>query len=332
MITFREDQGTHIATVVGKSKTPLYWYPYKEEDRQIKVQDYSDFNTQEMRDRFMLSKGQASAIMDHLSNNTEPEDVLQAKYFQVKRFLSERLYYELDLRDDTERIQIDLPKPNDVFVGHEAIVGSTASGKSFYVLEQLIRNITGPKRSRRNWIWISSEFNRDKTLAPVREKLRFQKYVLGIDVSERSYEESEHNTREEFFEHHVKRHIDYAVPGTIVVADDFQDAACASELRRWINTALRVARHQQISYKIIFHNIRAGSFSSQAHNSVKFFTVFPRSQRGKIVQYLNSDHAIPLKRARELVEDFAMQKKGRHMSIHLHSPNFISGSDLLTLF
>ena len=83
MITFRANEGTQIATVVGKTKTPLYWYPYKEEDRQIKVQDYSDFNTQEMRDRFMLSKGQATSIMDHLSKNTEPEDVLQAKYFAL---------------------------------------------------------------------------------------------------------------------------------------------------------------------------------------------------------------------------------------------------------
>ena len=332
MITFHPTEGKHIATVVGKTKTPLFWYPYKEESKQIKVQDYSDFNTQEMRDSFMLSKDQATQIMNHLSQDTEPEDALQSKFFAVKRVLKETLYYELDLRDDSERIILELPKKNDVFAGHEAIVGSTNSGKTWYVLQQLIRNITGPKGSRRQWIWISSEFKRDKTLASVREKLRFQKYVQGVDVSEKSFEESEHQTREEFFEHEIKRHVDYAVPGTIVVTDDFQDSCCATEMRRWINTALRVARHNEVSFKVIFHNIRAGSFSSQAHNSVKYFTVFPRAQRGKIVQYLNQDHAIPLKRARELVENFATQKKGRHMSIHLHSPNFISGPDLLTLF
>ena len=166
----------------------------------------------------------------------------------------------------------------------------------------------------------------------MREKLQFQKYVTGVDVSEQSFEESQHDSREEFFQHEIKRLVDYAVPGTIVCCDDFQDSCCAPQMRSWINTALRTARHNDISFKIIFHNIRAGTYSSQAHNSVKYFTVFPRSQRGKIVQYLNTDHAIPLKRARELVDDFASQKKGRHMSIHLHSPNFIAGSDLLTLF
>ena len=271
--------------------------------------------------------------MQHLSQDTEPEDGLQSKFFAVKKHVKDTLFYELDLRDDkTQQLQIDLPKNNTEFAGHEAIVGSTASGKSFYVLSNLIRNITGPKAQRRQWVWISSEYNRDKTLRPVREHLRFQKYVKGIDVSEQSYTDSEFVSRDDFFENKVKRVVEYSSPGSIVVCDDYQDSACAAQMRGWINTALRVARHNGISFKIIFHNIRSGAFSSQAHNSVKFFTVFPRSQRAKIVMYLSQDHAIPLKRAREIVEDFASQRQGRHMSIHLHSPNFIVGSDLLRLF
>jgi hypothetical protein len=156
--------------------------------------------------------------------------------------------------------------------------------------------------------------------------------VYGVDVSERSFNESEHGTREAFFKHEVKHLVDVAEPGTMIVCDDFRDAACAQQMRLWINIALRVARHELKSFIIIFHSIRAGSWSAQSHNSVKFLTLFPRAQKGKIVQYLNTDHAIPLKRAREIVDDFASQKKGRHMTVHIHSPNFFVGTDLIRLF
>ena len=72
MITFQAEGAKKIASVVGKpgeAKTPLYWNPYKDKAKQIEVQDYAEFNTQEMRDRFMLSKDQASQIMDHLTKN-----------------------------------------------------------------------------------------------------------------------------------------------------------------------------------------------------------------------------------------------------------------------
>ena len=334
MLTLLSENSTKIASIVtGRNRSDLFWYPFKESEKQIQVLNYNEFDTEEFRNRFTLSKKQSSEIMSHLTNQTEPEGVLQQKYFQIKKFIDDSLYQELDFRKDSDtRLVIDLPPNPTSFAGHESVIGSTASGKTFYVYEKCIRNITGPKKSRRPWIWISSEYNVDKTIKHFRTKLAYQKYVYGIDVSERSYEESEHTTREEFFIHEIKHAVDVAEPGTMIVCDDFRDAACAQQMRLWINTALRVSRHELKSFIIIFHSIRAGSWSAQSHNSVKYVTLFPRSQKGKIVQYLNQDHAIPLKRAREIVDDFASQRKGRHMTVHIHSPNFFAGTDLLRLF
>ena len=332
MLTFNNDGGSQIALLVdGKSETPIFWYPFRDPERKIQVANIQEYNTEDFRDRFNLSKAQAGEIMKHIVAKTTPEGVLQNKFFQIKKYIGDSLFHEIDLRDSPNQ-KLIYPIPDTAFIGHEACVGATNSGKSYHIFQKLLANITGPKRKRREWIWISAEWAKDKTIKPLREKLRFQKYVTGIDVSEEAFKNSEHSSRDAFFEHIVKAPVDYAAPRSCVVCDDFQDSACASQMRNWINVALRVARHRSVNFITIFHNIRAGSFSAQAHNSVARFTVFPRSQRGKIIQYLNKDHGIPLSRCREIVDDYASQRKGRAMTINLHSPNFFGGADLLTLF
>ena len=332
MLTFKSEGGTQIALLVdGKSETPIYWFPFRDQERKIQVANIHEYNTEEFRDRFNLSKAQAEEIMKHVVAKTTPEGPLQNKFFQIKKFIGNNLFHEIDLRDSPSQ-KLIYPIPDKDFIGHEACVGATNSGKTFHIFQKLLANITGPKRKRREWIWISAEWQKDQTIKPLREKLRFQKYVTGVDVSEEGFQKSEHHTREAFFEHEVKAVVDYAAPRTIVVCDDFQDSAVAPQMRNWINIALRVARHRKQNWIVIFHNIRAGSFSAQAHNSVARFTVFPRSQRGKIISYLNKDHGIPLQRCREIVDDYASQRKGRALTINLHAPNFFGGADLLSLF
>ena len=332
MLTFNPENGTEIAMLVeGGSSSPVFWHPFKDESRKIQVSDISEFDTQEFRDRFALSKSQMAEMVVHLKANTTPENSLQMKFFAIKKFISDALYHTIDLRDSPNQ-KLVYPMSPKPFIGHEACVGSTNSGKTFHIFTKCMRNITGPKKFRRQWIWISSEWNKDKTIAVLRKKMRFQKYVHGVDVSELAFKDSEHGTRDEFFNHEIKATVEYAEPNTVVVCDDFQDSCCAPQMRGWINSALRVSRHRLVNFIIIFHSIRAGSFSAQAHNSVARFTVFPRSQKGKIVSWINKDLGIPLGASRNLVDDFGSQRKGRAMTVNLHAPNFIGGADLLTLF
>ena len=107
------------------------------------------------------------------------------------------------------------------------------------------------------------------------------------------------------------------------------DSCCPDELRRLINRGLRVFRHQSISLMVILHSIRSGAWSQQAYNSIRYLVLFPRSQKGKITNYLNQDIGLPLREARETVRSFA--QTGRHMIVRLHSPECLIGPKLIKI-
>ena len=74
---------------------------------------------------------------------------------------------------------------------------------------------------------------------------------------------------------------------------------------------------------VIVHSIRSGAYSQQAYNSIRYLILFPRSQRGKIINYLNTDIGLPLQKARDTVRAFA--QTGRHMIVRIHSPECLVG-------
>ena len=85
MLTFNKDGGTQIALLVdGKSETPIYWYPYRDAERKIQVANIQEYNTEDFRDRFNLSKAQAEEIMKHIVAKTTPEGGLQNKFFRLR--------------------------------------------------------------------------------------------------------------------------------------------------------------------------------------------------------------------------------------------------------
>ena len=69
MLTFKAEGGTPIALLVdGKSETPIYWYPFRDPERKIQVANIQEYNTEDFRDRFNLSKGQADEIIKNIKN------------------------------------------------------------------------------------------------------------------------------------------------------------------------------------------------------------------------------------------------------------------------
>ena len=138
-----------------------------------------------------------------------------------------------------------------------------------------------------------------------------------------------HESREEFFKNKVKNVIEQLEPGSVVIMDDPMDSAIAKQLRPYIATLLRTARHDAIGLMYIVHSIRSGSWSSQAHNSVKYFVLFPRSQRGKIRNYLNQEVGLTLKEARENVADFG--DAGRVLQVRIHAPQCLISEKLIRL-
>ena len=327
MLTLHEDGNTQLCEMVHKKKsTPVYWHPKIQKELMNDVENLDDFNDEYFRDDLEISRAQAIIIFDALKKDVVP-DTLQQKYFKAKRIIHKRLLTEMDLENQKEEFRIDFP-PGKVFAGHHLVCSATAGGKTYFCAQKILHNLKGPEKDRRRFIIVSAEYEKDKTLDEVKLH-KYEEWVQGIDVSDYALKESEWGTPGEFFQNEVQVMMENAPEGAVVFLDDFQDSCCPDHFRRWVNRGLRVLRHSNISLLLILHSLRSGAFSSQAHNSVKYLTVFPRSQKAKIVQYLNQSLGLRFREAEEVVRRFA--QSSRHMTIHLHAPEAFIGKKLVRL-
>ena len=311
--------------VEGKQKTPVYWHPKINSELRNSVTDVGFFNTEYFRDRYELSREQASDIFDRLQRN-ETLETNQSKFFKVKRHVTDALETEMTLEGTDGRFEIEFP-PGEQFEGHTLICGGTSSGKTHYATQRILKNLKGPKKNRRQFIIFSAEWNADKTLSPLKHE-KFRDYVHGVDCSERSVRDSQWANASEFYTNEVDFVVNSAPPSCLVF-DDAMDMAFPTEMRNLINRLLRVGRHQGVNIMVILHSLRSAAWSTQGHQSCKYLVLFPRSQKGKITQYLNRDLGIPLGKARDHVRAFS--QSGRSMVVRLHAPELLLSDQLIRL-
>jgi len=100
-------------------------------------------------------------------------------------------------------------------------------------------------------------------------------------------------------------------------------------LQRLLDKLLRTGRHVGKSTICLNHLINSGYMGRQLTSSVKWRILFPRSSKHKIVRWLHDRTDMPLKDARKLVEDIAMNS--RWMAVHTHSPQAIVSEKLVKL-
>ena len=329
MLTLEPDrENKELAKMkTGKRMVPVWWHPRINETLMNTVEDLHSFNSDYIRDRFELSKAQAHDIFTGL-NKDEVVETNLSKYFKVKRHVKDSLLTEMNIADTQSEFVVNFDKDPNVYSGHELICSGTGAGKTYYATQKALRNLKGPKAQRRRFLIFSAEWNMDKTLAPLKQE-RFRNYVEGVDCSEQSWKDSQWDSEDQFFENEIKRRVEYAPPSTVILFDDAVDMVASERIRNLINRQLRVARHQGVTIMVVLHNLRSGAWSTQAHNSIRYLTVFPRSQKGKIVAYLNRDLGIPMAQARDHVRAFS--QTGRTMSIRLHAPEALIGETLIRL-
>ena len=326
-------ESTEIARLYDSDRDrqgkPVYWHPKKTEKWKLGVDDVDEYlGSESFRDYYKLSKAEASAIADALKRGKDVPDSktgksLQNKFFKVKKDLSLKLYTEMDLGDTDQFLRIDFPPDGKTWTGLHVTIGSSGSGKTYQTLDLILRNLHGPKKNRRHIVYASTELYTDKTLKKLMGE-RYIHYVTGEDLSDEAFEESEHNTVEEWFKNEILPKLKSVREGGHVVLDDPKDSPAAKWLLRWQNTAYRTLRHKGVGMTSIQHSMRGGRWSSQAYSSVKFVHTFPRgSGKGKLVDYLSKDIGVTLRKAREYVERFA--DNGRVMTIRMHSPSALIG-------
>ena len=313
----------------GKKRQDVYWHPRKNKELRLAVDNIQSFNTEKNRDKFKLSHAQMSEILGHLKKGTTPEDRLQTKFFKVKKYIDNSLYTSMDLSGGGQKFEVNYPKGADTWGELSVVLGGSGSGKTTHLVQKILRNLNGPKRDRRKFLWVSNEFLIDKSLNELK-KPRYNQNFRGIDISDSSFDNSEYQTTDDFYENEVRGEVDSLPRGSVVVFDDARSTPIHKPLLRKINKMLRTTRHRAVGLSYILHRIKSGLWSQQASSSCKYYVVFPKSGRGKIAEFLK-DQGLTAREARETVNDFS-EVDTRAMTVRLHAPQAFINEKLLRLF
>ena len=128
----------------------------------------------------------------------------------------------------------------------------------------------------------------------------------------------------------MQNEIETLSKGSVVVIDDGLDSPIRTQLLRKINKMLRTCRHKSVGLAYVLHRIKSGTWSQQASSSCKYYTVFPKSGKGKLVEFLK-DQGLTRREAREVVNDYS-DCDCRAMIVRLHAPQAFINKKLLRLF
>ena len=259
-----------------------------------------------------------------------PDASLRHQYWELRKVFERALRTEMYLGDSDLYFEHNLPRDKGTWPGTFLLVGNSGAGKTYWVVQLFLRYMRRTRPSaRRTLIYISPEWDIDKTLKPLKDR-RYAFNVIGVDVSEQAVRDSGIGAAA-YFKDRVEAIVDKHGEQAIIVFDDFMDAAPGMEqlLRRLYIRGLRTARHKTTSVVSLVHSYASGKNTSQALQSVKFAVMFPASSKSRIVMFMRDHLHVPIAEAKELVNRFA--KLDRWMVIRMHSPVAIYNSKYLLL-
>ena len=280
-----------------------------------------------------LSNSDFDRICVMIDTGAEPDsgEPLRSEYWELHKVFERALRTEMYLGDQEELyFEHNLPRNKDTWSGTFLLVGNSGAGKTWWMVQLFLRYMRAVKPyNRRTLIYISPEWEIDKTLKPLKDK-RYALNVIGVDVSDKAVRQSGmdvtsyYKTKvDDVFEKHGEK--------AIIVFDDFMDAAPGLEglLRRLYIRGLRTARHKVTSVISLVHSYASGKNTSQALQSVKFCVFFPRSQKSRIVSFFRDHLHMSVPEAKEIIEKFS--RLDRWMVVRMHSPVAIYNSKYLLL-
>jgi len=322
MFTFYTDRKQSPIFFINNK--PVYTQFKKDESKRIHpFKDSSKYlDSDEFREEFNLSRNESKIIKQSLRSDIVPEKtILKSKFYTIRKNLNQRLYNEIDLRGTDKTISWRFGDDVKLWAGTSVVIGSSNSGKTHLVAEW-IKNALKRKK-KRNFIYLSPEFNIDTTLKKLRNNKRWSRYFQGIDVSDDTFKEAEQSPAQ-FWTDTIKPRLLNAESGTVIVLDDNKDSEVYKQTRAFMIKYMRTGRHRGVGLISIQHNIRGGKDTAQAFSSVKNIVLFPRAGgKGKIVDFLHELTGLSLKKAHQICEIFA--ESGRFMNIHNWSPVVLFG-------
>ena len=319
-------------TFTGDKTAPLFFvdnrpvYTQFKKDPALRIHPFRDtskyLDSDEFREEFTLSKVEATALKRALQTDTVPEGALKSKFYTVRKSLNEKLFTTIDLRGTDKTIEWRFPKDVKAWPGTSIYVGSSNSGKTYAAVSRIEESLRRPKK--RKHVYVSPELETDATLKKLLNTKRWTRWFQGIDVSDKSFEESERGSPDEWWKTDIEPILKSQPPGTSITLDDAPDCLVHKHLQKFLIKYLRTGRHRRVGITSLQHNVRGGRWTSQSFSSVKTIVLFPRAGgKGKQVDWLYETLGVGRRRARDLVELFA--EHGRVMVIHQWSPSVIFG-------
>ena len=280
-----------------------------------------------------LSNKSFARICSMLDSGEEPEigDPHRSEYWDVKKVFERALRNEVYLGDQNDLyFEHNLPRDRSKWGGTFTAIGNSGAGKTYWVVQLLMRYLRATKpHSRRTIIWMSPEWDIDKTLKPLKAK-SFAFNVIGVDISQQELKKTGMDSAS-FFKTKIEDILEKHGEHAIIVLDDFMDSASGLTplLRQTYLNLLRTARHKVTSVVSLVHSYASGKFTSQALQSNAFLIFFPRSQKNRVVMFCRDHLHMSVPEAKELIQRFA--KLDRWLVIRMHSPVAMYNSKYLLL-
>ena len=328
---YNGDPGDHNPKMEGK---PLFWLPRRDKKFRLGVEDAESYlKSEDFRIRYRLSEEHQGLLKDCLLHDKCPADkALVKKFYSIREDLEERLFSEMEL-GETQYLRVDLPDDKKTFSNHWVVIGSSNSGKTYWSSRQALQSLKGPPRGRRKIVWVSAELRDDTTIKKLLMP-SLKNYVQGVGTSQEAYDEWKEEEEssggvQEWFDETIKP---FLIPEKFghVYLDDSPDSPAYKQLMHFQNRAYRTLRHKKVGITTLQHKIKGNQFTSQAFSSVFAVVTFPRGGgRGKLIRFLADDIGFGVRKARELVSNFA--DTGRWLLIRMHSPGCLLGPRMAVL-
>ena len=325
MFTFQKQSFEPLFYIGDK---PVYTVFKKDEkDRIPPFRDSSKYlDSDEFRERYTLSRREAKELKSSLHSDIVPESGLKERFYRIRKDLNERLYTEIDLRGTDKKIEWRYPQKVHDWSTSTILIGSSGVGKTTKVINEITEALK--RHKKRRFVYVSPELSTDTSLKKILSSKRWQKYFIGVDVSDSAFEEwqteNEGGTSDMWWDTVIRPILTDQPDGTHFVLDDAPDSKVHNYLRKWLIKTLRTGRHKRHGVSSIQHNVRGRNWTSQSFSSVKWVVLFPRGGgKGKQIEWLYENLGVHRKRGRELVDIFA--EHGRYMTIHQWSPTVVFG-------
>ena len=278
-----------------------------------------------------INEAEFQEICRMLDEDEEPDGNLRSAFWKIKPIFERALRREMYIADNPDiRFELNFPKDKSKWPGTFTLIANSGAGKTYFLVEMIVRYFKSVAPfQRRTVIWLSPEWEIDKSLLPLKDK-RWAFNVIGIDIGAIALKKSGmdaasyyHTKIEEVLDNHGEK--------ALICMDDFPDGAKAlyPYLRDAYNTMLRTARHRGSGVFSLQHTYAGHRNTTQALQSNKYVIFFPRSQQNRCIMFMRDHLMMNATEARELVMRFAALD--RYMIIQLHSPVCIFNSKYLLL-